>query len=485
MRIGLRLLLGFFLILGLALFVVLRVFIAEVKPGARLAMEDSLVDTAWALASLAAPDLKAGVMGQGAFAEALRTLDEARPNARIWGFDKSQVDLRVTITDTRGIVIFDSLGQAEGHDHSRWNDVYLTLRGRYGARSSPISPDEPDATIMHVAAPIRDGDHILGVLTVSRPNHRLDPYIQRSQQRILRWSWALLGISLVMGLLVSWWLASSLSRLRGYALAVSRGERAELPRLGRLSGETEFTDLARALERMRLKLEDKAYVENYVHTLTHELKSPLAAIRGSAELLQEDLPAADRGRFATSIQKQTERLQQLIERLLALADVEHLRQLEQVEEIDLSTLTHEVLQTLEPRLRRKRLRVKAGLAAGARLRGNRFLLAQALRNLLDNAIDFSPEGGDLDLRVWAADGRIRWSVRDQGPGIPEYARDRIFDRFYSLPRGDGQDRSSGLGLCLVKEVAELHGGEASVRDAGNPSGCEALLSLPFRPPRGR
>ncbi len=251
MRIGLRLLLGFFLILGLALFVVLRMFIAEVKPGARLAMEDSLVDTAWALASLAAPDLKAGVMGQGAFAGALRTLDEARPNARIWGFDKSQVDLRVTITDARGIVIFDSLGQAEGHDHSRWNDVYLTLRGRYGARSSPISPDEPDATIMHVAAPIRDGDHILGVLTVSRPNHRLDPYIQRSQQRILRWSWALLGISLVMGLLVSWWLASSLSRLRGYALAVSRGERAELPRLGRLSGETEFTDLARALERMR------------------------------------------------------------------------------------------------------------------------------------------------------------------------------------------------------------------------------------------
>ncbi len=485
MRIGLRLLLGFFLILGLALFVVLRVFIAEVKPGTRLAMEDSLVDTAWALASLAAPDLKAGVMGQGAFAGALRTLDETRPNARIWGFDKSQVDLRVTITDARGIVVFDSLGQTEGYDHSRWNDIYLTLRGQYGARSSPISPDEPDVTIMHVAAPIRDGDHILGVLTVSRPNHLLDPYIQRSQQRILRWSWALLGISLVMGLLVSWWLASSLSRLRGYALAVSRGERAELPRLGRLSGETEFTDLARALERMRLKLEDKAYVENYVHTLTHELKSPLAAIHGSAELLQEDLPAADRERFAASIQKQTERLQQLIERLLALADVEHLRQLEQVEELDLATLTHEVLQTLEPRLRRKRLRVKADLPGGARLRGNRFLLAQALRNLLDNAIDFSPEGGDLDLRVWAADGRVRWSVRDQGPGIPEYARDRIFDRFYSLPRGDGQDRSSGLGLCLVREVAELHGGEVIVRDAGSPSGCEALLSLPLRPPRGR
>ena len=192
---------------------------------------------------------------------------------------------------------------------------------------------------MHVAAPIRDGERIIGVLTVSRPNQLLEPYIERSRQRILLWSWVLLGVSLLMGLLFSWWMASSLSRLRSYANAVAEGDRAELPRMGQLSGHTEFHDLAQAVERMRLKLEDKAYVERYVHTLTHELKSPLAAIRGASELLQEPMAAADQQRFAGHIQRQTERLQHLIDKLLGLADVEQMRHLAVRESVDLLALT--------------------------------------------------------------------------------------------------------------------------------------------------
>ncbi|WP_348756237.1 HAMP domain-containing protein, partial [uncultured Aquincola sp.] len=268
MRIGLRLLLGFFLVLGLALFVVLRVFLEEVKPGTRLAMEDSLVDTAYSLAQLAAPDLKAGTIAHGPFAQAMRALPTLQPDADLWGFHKNRIHTRISITDARGIVVFDTRKAAVGEDHSRWNDVYKTLRGQYGARSSAESPGQPESTVMHVAAPVRDGDRIIGVLTVSRPNATLEPYIQRSRQRILTWSWGLLGISLAIGLLFTWWIVSSLSRLRGYALAVAQGERAELPRMGRLSGNTEFSDLAQAVERMRLKLEDKAYVERYVHTLT-------------------------------------------------------------------------------------------------------------------------------------------------------------------------------------------------------------------------
>ena len=307
------------------------------------------------------------------------------------------------------------------------------------------------------------------MLTVSRPNQTLEPYIQRSRDRILNWSWVLLGLSLAIGLLFTWWIASSLSRLRGYANAVARGERAELPRMGRLSGNTEFADLAQAVERMRLKLEDKAYVENYVHTLTHELKSPLAAIRGAAELLQEPMPEADRERFAGNIQRQTERLQQLIDRLLALADVEQLRQLRTVEPVDLAALTRELLHTAEPTLRRKGLRLQTTLDEGATVRGDRFLIAQALQNLLDNAIDFSPQGGALVVVARRLDGRVEWSVRDEGPGVPDYAADRIFDRFYSLPRADTQEKSSGLGLCLVKEVSELHGGTLRIDNVDRPA----------------
>lgn len=478
MRIGLRLLLGFFLVLGLALFVVLRVFIEEVKPGTRLAMEDSLIDSANALALVAAPDMKAGTIATGGFAQAMAELPKIDPGATIWGFRKERIDYRVSITDALGTVVFDSRGEDLGKDHSQWNDVLRTLRGEYGARSSGESEYAADRTVMHVAAPIRDGDRIIGVLTVSRPNQTLEPYIQRSRDRILNWSWVLLGISLAVGLLFTWWMASSLSRLRGYANAVARGERAELPRMGRLSGNTEFTDLAQAVERMRLRLEDKAYVENYVHTLTHELKSPLAAIRGAAELLQEPMPEADRERFAGNIQRQTERLQQLIDRLLALADVEQMRGLRSVEPVDLAALTRELLHTAEPRLRLKDLRVQTSLADGATVRGDRFLIAQALQNLLDNAIDFSPYGGALVLSIESAEGGVEWSVRDEGPGVPDYAADKIFDRFYSLPRADTREKSSGLGLCLVKEVSELHGGTLRIDNVDHPRGCRAGWTLP-------
>jgi two-component system sensor histidine kinase CreC len=478
MRIGLRLLLAFFLVLGLALFVVLRVFIEEVKPGTRLAMEDSLIDSANALALVAAPDLKAGAIATGPFAQAMSALPQVDPGATIWGFRKERIDYRVTVTDARGKVVFDSRGEDVGKDHSRWNDVLRTLRGEYGARSSGESEYDADRTVMHVAAPIRDGQQIIGVLTVSRPNQTLEPYIQRSRDRILNWSWVLLGLSLAIGLLFTWWIASSLSRLRGYANAVARGERAELPRMGRFSGNTEFADLAQAVERMRLKLEDKAYVENYVHTLTHELKSPLAAIRGAAELLQEPMPEADRERFAGNIQRQAERLRQLIDRLLALADVEQMRQLRTVEPVDLAALTRELLNTAEPRLRLRNLQMDVSIAEGVTVRGDRFLIAQALQNLLDNAIDFSPHGGALTVSVRALQGAVEWSVRDEGPGVPDYAAEKIFDRFYSLPRADTQEKSSGLGLCLVKEVSELHGGKLKIDSVSDPRGCRASWTLP-------
>ena len=478
MRIGLRLLLGFFLVLGLAQFVVLRVFIEEVKPGTRLAMEDSLVDAANTLALLAAPDMQAGVMGSGAFAQAMSALPQVDPGANLWGFRKSHIAYRVTVTDAKGTVVFDSQGRDVGQDHSQWNDVLRTLRGQYGARSTSETPGNPDRTVMHVAAPVRQGTQIIGVLTVSRPNQTLEPYIQRSRDRILRWSWGLLGMSLLIGLLFTWWMASSLQRLRGYANAVAQGERAELPRMGRFSGNTEFSDLAQAVERMRRRLEDKAYVENYVHTLTHELKSPLAAIRGAAELLQEPMPEPDRERFASNIQRQSERLQQLIDRLLALANVEQMRGLRTVEPVDLVPLTRELLHTLEPRLRLKNLHVVKALGTGAVVNGDRFLMAQALANLLDNAIDFSPQGGVLTVAIRRVHGAVEWSVQDEGPGVPDYAVDKIFDRFYSLPRADTREKSSGLGLCLVREVSDLHGGSVTLANVSQPRGCKASLSLP-------
>jgi two-component system sensor histidine kinase CreC len=479
MNIGLRILLGYFVIVALAALLLGRVFVQEVKPGVRQAMEDTLADTANVLAELATEDLLAGRMDSGRFAQRVRALARRDLGAEIWGFDKRKATYRITVTDAKGIVVFDSFGRDLGRDNSRWNDVYRTLREQYGARSTRDDPDDDGSSVMYVAAPIRDAQgRIAGVLTVSKPNRAIAPFIARSQNVILRWGFVLLGTALAIGLLAAWWLSRQLGGLRRYADAVTAGERTTLPRRGASRPVGEFADLGRALETMRDRLEGKQYVERYVLSLTHELKSPLAAIRASAELLEAPLPDADRQRFAASIGAQTARMTQMVDKLLALAAVEHRQRIEQPETVRPQQLLDAAAQDVAARARAAGVEIVLQAdAAVAGVSGDPFLLRQMLVNLLDNAIDFSPRGGRVEAAVEARGGQVRFHVRDRGPGVPAYAAERIFERFYSLARPGSGARSSGLGLSFVREVAALHGGEVSVvnRDGG---GAHAEVRLP-------
>ena len=473
MKIGLRIFLGFFLIVGLAAFFVMRVFVEEVKPGVRQAMESSLVDTANALALLAAHDLQRGQMEHGRFAAAVDALARRDVDAKIWNYHKRHADYRIYVTDARGFVVYDSAKQDVGKDYSRWNDVYLTLRGKYGARSSRSDPKDEASSVMHVAAPVLDANgKIIGSLTVAKPNGRIQPFIENSQQNILRKGWWLLGLSFLIGVLVTLWLSRSLAKLGAYAKAVTSGERVPPPDLGR----NEIGDLGRALATMRDKLDGKQYVEQYVQTLAHEMKSPLAAIRAATEVLEGDPPEAERERFLAHVATQGARLSAMIDKVLALAAVEYRQSLDRLESVDLAAVLAKAVADLAPRLEQRQLRVEMDAPAPAALRGNAFLLGQAISNLLENALEFSSPGGVIEASLRREGERWRLAIADRGPGVPDFAVARVFERFYSLPRPDGA-RSSGIGLSFVREVAALHGGEARLanREGG---GALAELELP-------
>ncbi len=499
MKIGLRILLGYFLIVAIAALLLGQVFLQEVKPGVRQAMEDTLVDTANMLAEIARDDFVDGTIANGDFARHVRALGGRDLGAEIWGFRKRNVSTRIYVTDARGIVVFDSAGRDVGKDYSRWNDVLLTLRGRYGARSTRSDPNDEASSVMHVAAPIIDRDaqgkpKIIGVLTVAKPNQTIAPFIARSQRKILNWGFVLLGSALVVGLLAAWWLSRQLGALQRYAHAVTAGDRVAPP-----DAAGEFGDLGRALETMREKLEGKQYVEQYVHALTHELKSPLAAIRGSAELLEADaiggpahvgapdasesappeMPAADRARFVATIRAQSERMAEMIDKLLALAAVEHRQRIEQPQTIDPAALVQDAATQAAAKFAQKQLHLRVeDEGAGATIAGDAFLLRQSLLNLFENAADFAPTGSEIEVRIVRAQSMLRIDVSDRGPGVPDYALTRVFERFYSLPRPQGGSRSSGLGLCFVGEAAELHGGRAELsnREGG---GAVASILLPL------
>ena len=213
MKISLRILLGYFLIVGLAAYFVLTVFVEEVKPGVREAMEDTLVDTANLLAELAAPELAAGRIGEGAFARAVRGYGERPVEATIWSFRKESLDYRIYVTDARGRVVFATDAGEIGKDYSRWRDVARTLQGRYGARSSRDDPQDENSSVMHVAAPIRQGDRVIGVLTVAKPNATVQPFIERSERKIRNRGFILLAAAAAIGAFFTWRLTRSYRRL--------------------------------------------------------------------------------------------------------------------------------------------------------------------------------------------------------------------------------------------------------------------------------
>ncbi|MBO9901632.1 two-component system sensor histidine kinase CreC [Xanthomonas phaseoli pv. dieffenbachiae] len=471
MRLGLKLFLGFFLIVGLAAFFVMRVFVNEVKPGVRQAMESTLVDVANVLAEIASSELAAGTLADGSFARNVARAQQRDPKAWVWRFRKSTVDYRVTVTDARGV----------GRDNSRWNDVYRTLRGEYGARSSPEIDGDPTATVMHVAAPIYapdDRGKLIGVLTLAQPNRSIDPFIEASQRNILQRGAWLIGISALIGILMTWWLMRGIGRLNRYAQAVSAGIPVPPPK----PRGDEIGDLGHALESMRRKLEGKAYVEQYVQSLTHEMKSPLAAIRGASELLTEPLPEADRQHFVATIRAQEHRLTETIDKLLALAEVEQHGWLQKRERIGIDGLLQAAADAVALRAAAAGVTVQVDAGAGASgdhdVLGDGFLLRQALINLLENAIAFSKQDSHVRLHARLRDGRWELVVEDRGSGVPDYALERVFERFYSLARPQTGQRSSGLGLPFVREVARLHGGDVMLGNR-HGGGARAVLRLPI------
>ncbi|QPF76308.1 two-component system sensor histidine kinase CreC [Roseateles sp. DAIF2] len=477
MRLGLRLFFAFFLIAGLSSFLLLRVVLTEVKPSVREVMEDIMVDTANLLAELALDDLAAlppgGDLRASRFAERVQDYARRPIDAQIWGLRKQSLDFRIYVTDARGRVLLDTgPGAAVGADYSRWRDVALTLRGDYGARSSRATYGDDRSTVLYVAAPVRRGQQVLGVVTVAKPVATIQPFIDRAERRILIAGLALLALSLAVGVAVTWWMVASVRRLRRYAQQVQAGRREPPPPV-----PGELGELALAMDAMRGRLDGREHIEHTVRALTHELKSPLAALRGAGELLQEELAPADRQRFAGQVVAQSERLTELVERLLELSKLELQQGPGHPALLRLDQAVEQALARLADRLAQQDLTPHWTARAAPEVRADPELLALALANLLGNALDFAPAGSVLELAVRVEGTQAVFELRDQGPGVPEAARPQLGQRFFSTARPGSLRKGSGLGLAIVRRVAELHGGRLAFEPA--EPGLRVRLFLPL------
>jgi two-component system, OmpR family, sensor histidine kinase CreC len=482
MSLSLRIFIVYVLFVGLCSYFVLRTVMEEIRPGVRQSTEDTLVDTANLIAEFLREPMLNKRIGDDFYTEIFRVYGQRRLNANIWGVDKLTTNHRIYVTDSNGIVLLDSKNIAVGQDYSRWNDVYLTLLGKYGVRSTLETVGDETSSVMYVAAPIKNGDQIIGVVSIAKPNRSVQPFIDRSQRRLAILGGGLIFLGLLTGVIFSWWFSRELRKLREYAVTVSRGERASIPESKIASGE--LRQLAQALESMRTQLDGKAYIERYVQTLAHELKSPLAGIRAATEILQSPHLAGSendvqRQRFIENIDGDSQRLQLLIERLLDLALVEQQQTLKYPQSIDLNAILTELLANQVARITQKNICIERQLLErGAWVTGELFMLRQAINNLLDNALDFTPQEGTICVSTRRDSDKLILSIANQGEPIPDFAFARLTERFFSLPRPTTGKKSTGLGLSFVEEVMNLHRGH--LRLSNTEAGVAAELIFPAR-----
>ncbi len=356
-------------------------------------------------------------------------------------------------------------------------EIGAALAGRYGA-ATRLAPGEERAVILYSALPVRSGDQVVGAVLVSQSTARILGQIYEVRLRTFVVFLASLAAAIVLSLFLAGTITRPLKALAGEAHALSDGR-------GRLRGRfrgsrrgDEIGELARSLEELTRRLEARqAATEAFAADVSHELKNPLASIRSAGEMLAGAELATDRKRFSGVVEQEVARMERL---LAGVREIVHLDAPETAEErrqVDLGALVDEIVGSFRLRLGDgARLTVRRPDEA-LEVVGEPERFAALVENLIDNALGFAPVGSEVELELARFAGSVRLTVADRGPGIPEEHLARVFDRFFTWRPAERGSKHSGLGLAIVRAVAEAHGGRAEVA-AREGGGALFTVTLP-------
>ena len=234
----------------------------------------------------------------------------------------------------------------------------------------------------------------------------------------------------------------------------------------------DITDLRRADQIRR----------DFVANVSHELRTPLTAIRGYVEALLDDQPdPEDTRRFLEVIARHSARMERLVSDLLRLARLDARQEALDLAPCDMQQLFNTVVADVAQTIEAKRQHITTAVDPEAcRLRADPTKLHDALRNLVENAVNYSPEEAAIHLEARRRAGTVSISVSDSGPGIPSEDLSRVFERFYRVDKSRSRPGGTGLGLAIVKHLVELHGGEAAAENRPG-GGARFTISLPVSP----
>lgn len=219
---------------------------------------------------------------------------------------------------------------------------------------------------------------------------------------------------------------------------------------------------------------------DFIANAAHELRSPLTAIQTSVEVtLSKDRNLAEYQEELETVSEQCQELRHLVNQLLELAETDAAIQKAILKPVDISRLADKSLNIFSGVAEEKGVKLNSTLPAETIINADETKLRQVINNLLDNALKFTPEGGQVDVCVEQTASEIKLSINDSGPGVPEPELKKIFDRFFQVDRARQRDsrRGNGLGLSICKSIVEMHGGTVEAQNR-IPTGLQVTLTFP-------
>lgn len=359
-------------------------------------------------------------------------------------------------------------------------EIRSALSGRYGA-ATRISSGQKSVTL-YSAIPVYREETVIGAVLVSRSTLAIlsDLYQLRLDVAII--FLFSVGAAVLLSILLARTVTVPVGRLRDEAESIL-DERGKLQaRFKPLSGKDEVADLSRALYRLSSRLQERTdHMEDFMADLVHELKNPVAGILSAAELAEQTVDDESR-RFLEVIDREGWRIQRLLDDLRELISVDVRLDRGDRDIVDIGSILENLVlgyphhQKADVNIEFVN-KIKEGSPQHVAADPDR--LAQAVLNLVDNAISFSPEKETVTVTLESSEGSmLRIRISDRGPGIPLEVANKVFERWYTdRPANEASDHT-GLGLSIVKGIAEGYGGaiEMEPRDGG---GTVFVLSLPI------
>jgi signal transduction histidine kinase len=382
-------------------------------------------------------------------------------------------DVRVVILNRQGEVLADS----QASTRPGVPDLSRALQVKDPIQSGQFR-DSTGQLWLYQFQPLGGGEVLL--LAAPRPRTQLlSIFRDEVMGPFLRTGLVALVLALVLSFWIARWVSSPLRQLAAGARDVSKGAYHPVS----IEGPDEVKELGGAFNEMVSRVQSSQESQrDFVANVSHELKTPLTSIQGFAQAIIDGTvdSTQDVLQAAEIIHGEAGRMYSMVQDLLDLARLDSGAQILRYEPVDIANLLKEMLEKFQPAARQAQIHLSAEIGNLPKLAGDQDRLSQVFSNLLDNALKYSPPGGDVSLRAKQEEGRIDISVADSGPGIPPEEADRIFERFYQVDkaRPGGRRRGVGLGLAIAREIVEAHQGKISIENQPG-KGSVFVVKLPL------